>query len=59
MATIQGPIGTGQQFQNSVTKFQNKGKTNLQARRITAGGGIENDLRKKKRKKVKKNVKKM
>lgn len=57
MPTIQGPQGTGDRFLNFVNKMKAKGKSDLQARRIAAGGGIENAerynkaLRNKKKKK--------
>lgn len=51
MANIQGPIGTGDRFKNKVVKLKAKGKTDLQARRIVAGSGIEKEFQNRKRRK--------
>lgn len=48
MAGIQGPQGTGNKFNNFVVKMMNKGKTNVQARKIAA---TSNTTYKKKKKK--------
>lgn len=50
MGGIQGPQGTGERFKNFVSKFINKGKTSLQARRIAATSNITYKKKKKKKK---------
>lgn len=50
MAHIRGPIGTGDRFKRKVALLESKGKTNLQARRITAGAAIEKEFERRSKK---------